>query len=186
MNRKYYILPADYCKDALIKYQIAKDDAMRAKQEVMAKFGCVALLRAGRSIEGLAYEKYTDLSGFTVPREMDGYWVIRPKKNTIKGKEAIRILDECGDLLEIWQWSLEHALGVYGVVGDRSGFHYLVAKPLKDGQVILNAPAGKNRPRGNGYSRNFDDPVIPDCATPISKDEADRLLQDNAIEQGAA
>lgn len=186
MNRNYYILPADYCKDALAKYQIAKDDAMRAKQEVMAKFGCVALLRAGRAILGLAYEKYTDLSGFTVPRRKSDYWVIRPKKNTIKGKEAIQILDECGDLLEIWQWSLEHALGVYGVVGDRSGFHYLVAKPMKDGQVILNAPAGKNRPRGNGYSRNFDDPVIPDCAKPITEAEAKLRMIFDGLEQEAA
>ena len=109
-----------------------------------------------------------------------------PCSTRIKGKEAIQILDECGDLLEIWQWALEHALGVYGIVADRSGFHYLVAKPLKDGQVILNAPAGKNRPRGNGYSRNFDDPVIPDCAKPITEAEAKLRVIFDGLEQEAA
>lgn len=189
MNRAYYLLPADFCKDALAKYQIAKDDAMRAKQEIMAKYGCVALLRAGSNIQGLAYEKYTDLSGFTVPKRQMDFWVIRPKKTTLRGKKAQQELDECGELLEIWQWALEHSLGVYGCVlstGIDKGFHYLVAKPLKDGRVILDAPAGKNSPRGPNVSRNFDDPVIPACATPITEAEAKLRLQADALEQEAA
>lgn len=186
MIRNYYILPADFCKDALAKYQIAKDDAMRAKQEIMAKYGCVAMLRSGRNIQGLAYEKYTDLSGFTVPKRQMDFWVIRPKKTTLRGKRAQQELDECGELLEIWQWALEHSLGVYGCVMNVTGFHYLVAKPLKDGRVILNAPAGKNSPRGPNVSRNFDDPVIPECAIKISEAEAKLRLQADALEQEAA
>ncbi len=186
MNRKYYMLPADFCRDALAKYQIAKDDAMRAKKDIMAKYGCVAMLRSGRNIQGLAFEKYTDLSGFTVPKRQMDYWVIRPKKTTLRGKQAQQELDECGELLEIWQWALEHALGVYGIVRDYHGFHYLVAKPLKDGRVILDAPAGKNSPRGPNVSRNFDDPIIPGCAIPISEDEAKLRLHVDAIEKGAA
>jgi hypothetical protein len=37
--------------------------------------------------------------------------------------------------------------------------------------VIAKTPAEKNRPKGEGYSRSFDDPVIPAWATEISANE---------------
>lgn len=175
MNRLFYLLPADYCRDAIAKYEIARDDAMKAKKALMDKYGCVALIRRGPHIDGLAFLSQINLSGFTVPRYELAYWVIKPKKNTIKGKQAIAEFAECSELLEIWQWSLEKCLGVYGCVLDHMGFHYLVAFPLTDGTVLLDAPAGKNRPRGLHVSRNFDDPIIPDCAQPISADDAKKL-----------
>ncbi len=178
MQRNYYLLPAEFCQDALTRYEIARNDAMRAKQELMARYGCIALLRSGHSVQGLAFDKYTDLSGFTVPKRQLDYWVIRPKKTTLRGKKAQQELDECGELLEIWQWALEHSLGVHGCVLDSSGFHFLVARPLPDGRVLLDAPAGKNRPRTANVSRNFDDPVIPECAVQISQAEAERLGSD--------
>ncbi len=187
MNRTYYLLPADYCKDALAKYQIAKDDAVSAKKEIMQKYGCTVLFRRGRLIDGLGFEKYTDLSGFTVPKRKQGYWFTAPKKNTIRGKQAAKEMEDCGDLLETWQWALEHSLGVYGVVRDRDGFHMLTAHPLDDGSVVLNAPAGKNPPRSANYSRNFDDPVIPECAKPISEAEAKlRLIYETEMQREAA
>ena len=77
------------------------------------------------------------------------------------------------DLREIWTWSLERALGIYGIVsgGYPPQFYYCKAKPLSDGRVIVQTPAEKNRLKGEGYSRNFDDPVIPDWAVEISANE---------------
>ena len=183
MNRKHYLLPADFCKDALARYQIAKDDAIAAKHDLMAKYHCTAILRRGRFGEGLIFDTLCDLSGFTVPRKLGEHWLAKPKKNTITGKVAARELDDCCHLLEIWQWALEHALGVYGCVLDRDGFHYLVAKPLKDGRVVLDVPAGKNRQRGPNVSRNFDDPVIPECAQPITEAEAKLRVIYDGLEQ---
>lgn len=176
MNRIYYVLPADYCADALARFQIARDDAVAAKHELMQKYGCVALLRRGAHIDGLLFKEYTDLSGFTVPRRRDDLWLVKPKKTTLRGRRVQAELDQCGELLEIWQWALEKCLGVHGCVLDREGFHNLVAHPLKDGRVLLDAPDGKNRPRGPNVSRNFDDPVIPDCAVKIGVEEALRIL----------
>jgi hypothetical protein len=176
MMRNYYLLPADYCRDALAKHMIARDDALKAKKALMDKYGCTALVRRGPHVDGLAYLSQVQMHGFTVPRYELAMWVVKPKKNTIRGKQAIAELAECGELLEIWQWSLEKCLGVYGCVLDHHGFHYLVATPLQDGSVILCAPAGKNRPRGPNVSRNFDDPVIPDCAELISADVAENKL----------
>ena len=176
MMRNYYLLPADYCRDALAKHMIARDDAMKAKKALMDKYGCIALVRRGAHIDGLAYLSQIQMHGFTVPRYELAMWVVKPKKNTIRGKQAIAELAECGELLEIWQWSLEKCLGVYGCVLDHQGFHYLVATPLQDGSVILCAPAGKNRPRGPNVSRNFDDPIIPDCAELIPADVAEHKL----------
>lgn len=180
VNRVYYLLPADYCRDALAKYAIARDDAMTAKKALMNKYGCAALVRRGPHIDGLAFHSQINLTGFTVPRYELAYWVTKPKKNTIRGKQAIAEFAECGELLEIWQWSLEKCLGVYGCVLDHKGFHYLVAFPLIDGTVLLDAPAGKNRPRGSNVSRNFDDPIIPDWAQPVSAEVAEVLKRSYA------
>lgn len=178
MERIYYLLPADFCQQALMRHQIARDDALAAKAELLEQFGCVAVARNGPQIVALAYKERTELSGFTLPRldPVHGLWTIRPKANTLRGKKAQQMMAECADLLEIWQWSLEHSLGVFGIVSDRTGFHYLVATPLHDGRVLLDAPAGKNRPCGPSVSRNFDDPVIPDCAVPIAPEAAQALL----------
>ena len=183
MIRDYYLLPVDFCRDALVKYQIAKDDAMKAKKAIMDKYGCVALIRRGAHIDGLAFTSEVSMHGFTVPKRELGYWVTKPKKNTLRGKAAIAEFAECGELLEIWQWALEKCLGVYGCVLDSSGFHYLVATPLIDGTVLLNTPSGKNRPRGPNTSRNFDDPVIPSCAILISHDEAEHKIKHLALEK---
>lgn len=180
VNRVYYLLPKQYCQDALAKYAIARDDAVAAKKALMNKYGCAALVRRGPHIDGLAFLSQINLTGFTVPRYELAYWVIKPKKNTIRGKQAIAEFAECGELLEIWQWSLEKCLGVYGCVLDHTGFHYLVAFPLIDGTVLLDAPAGKNRPRGPYVSRNFDDPIIPDWAQPVSAEVAEVLKRSYA------
>lgn len=171
MNRRYYILPEEFCKRAIVEFEIARDSAMAAKQALMNEYGCVAIMRRGSKGVGLAYSSPTDMSGFCNPKNVDGHYISKPKRNTIRGKEAQDKIDACCQLLEVWQWSLEKALGVYGVVSDYHGFHYLVAHPLPDGRVVLNAPAGKNSPRRQNSFRNFDDPVIPDCATEISESE---------------
>lgn len=172
MKRKYYILPSDYCKAALAEYEKAKAAALAAKDALLQEFGCVAIMRSGSKGIGLAYSSETDMSGFCIPRLMDGYYVSKPKVNTIRGKAAQAKIDECCRLLEVWQWALENALGVYGIVRDYYGFHHLVAQPLPDGRVVLNAPDGTNSPRTQSSSRNFDGPVIPGCAVEVSLDEA--------------
>mgnify|MGYP001456764297 FL=1 len=86
-------------------------------------------------------------------------------------------MDEVGELLEIWQWSLERALGVHGSVfgyyhGSRV-FLNSIARPLEDGRVVLSIPL---RDKQDAERSSGVDPVIPPFATEISQAEAERLV----------
>lgn len=176
---KFYILPADQCAKALELHAVAKDDALSAKRALLEKYSADAILRSGAHVEALAWrDKPVALTGFTVPRfdPKQGVWLQKPKKNTLRGKQAAQEMDEVGELLEIWQWSLEQALGVHGSVfgyyhGSRV-FLNSVARPLEDGRVVLSIPVRDERdPKRNTET----DPVVPPFADEISQAEAECL-----------
>ena len=179
-SRKFYLLPAEHCVEALGLYSIAKEDALAAKRELLGKFGADAFVRSGVNVEALAWrQKPLPLAGFTVPKldSTQGFWIQKPKKNTLRGKQASLEMDEVGELLELWQWALEHALGVYG---NLFGFHrgtraflYAVAKPINDGSVVLSLPV---RDRMDPERSSGTDPVAPSFAAEIPQAEAERLL----------
>lgn len=177
---KFYLLPADQCAKALELHALAKEDALAAKRELLAKYSADAILRSGANIEALAWRQQPiAMSGFTVPRwdSRQGVWLQKPKKNTLRGKQAALEMNEVGELLEIWQWSLERALGVYGSVfgyyhGNRA-FLNAVARPLEDGRVVLSLPVRDQRDPGRSSG---EDPVPPGFAVEITQAEAERLV----------
>lgn len=177
----FYLLPANECAKALELHALAKEDALAAKRELLAKYGADAILRSGAHVEALAWrDKPIAMTGFTVPKRdsNQGVWLQRPKKNTLRGKQAAQEMDEVGELLEIWQWSLERALGVHGSLfgyyrGSRV-FLNAVARPLKDGRVVLSLPVRDHQ--DGTRSSSGDDPVAPSFAAQITQAEAERLV----------
>lgn len=176
----FYLLPADPCANALQLYALAKEDALTAKRELLAKYGAEAILRSGAHVEAFAWrDKPIAMTGFTVPRfdPKQGVWLQKPKQNTLRGKQAIQEMGEVGELLEVWQWSLERALGVHGSVfgyyhGSRV-FLNAVARPLNDGRVVLSLPV---RDRQDSERSSGSDPVAPPFAVQITQEEAERLV----------
>lgn len=177
---KFYLLPADQCAQALELREIAKADALTAKRELLAKYSADAILRSGSHVEALAWRnKPIAMTGFTIPR-MDpcqGVWLQKPKRNTLRGKKVALEMAEVGELLEIWQWSLERALGVHGSVFGRfqgsSCFLNATARPLDDGRVVLSLPV---RDHLDPERNSGCDPVAPPFAFEISKKEAEILV----------
>lgn len=177
---RFYLLPADECAQAIELHDLAKADALSAKRELLAKYEADAILRSGENVDALAWrDKPIAMTGFTVPR-WDiklNVWLQRPKKNTLRGKQAAEEMAEVGELLEIWQWSLERALGVHGsVFGSHHGsrmFLKAVARPLDDGRVVLTLPV-----QYPGGARGSSDaaPVPPSFAVEISQAEAEQLV----------
>lgn len=184
---KFYLLPADECAKALELHALAKEDALSAKRELLSKYGAEAILRSGAHVEALAWrEKPMAMTGFTVPRfdQKQGVWLQKPKKNTLRGKQAAHDMDEVGELLEIWQWSLERALGVHGsVFGHFHGsrvFLNSIARPLADGRVVVSLPVRDDPARSSEA-----DPVAPPYAVEISRAEAERLVGEPIAEMTA-
>ena len=177
---KFYLLPADQCAKALELQALAKEDALSAKRELLSKYGADAILRSGAHVEALAWrDKPIAMTGFTVPKfdSRQGVWLQKAKKNTLRGKQAAQEMDEVGELLEIWQWSLERALGVHGSVfgyyhGSRV-FLNAVARPLEDGRVVLSMPM---RDKQDSERSSGADPVAPPFAVEISEVEAERMV----------
>lgn len=178
---KFFLLPASECAQALELYALAKEDALAAKRELLAKYGADAILRSGAHVEALAWiNPPMALTGFTIPRfdTRDQVWLQKPKKNTLRGKQAAQEMECVGELLEIWQWALERALGVHGHVfgyyrGDRM-FMNAIARPLNDGRVVLSLPVRDHQDGKRGNSGQ--DPVAPAFATEISQAEAEQLI----------
>lgn len=178
---KFYLLLARECANALELHELAKGDALAAKRDLLSKYGADAILRSGAHVEALAWRDCPiAMTGFTVPRydPNQQVWLQKPKKNTLRGKQAAHEMDEVGELLEIWQWSLERALGVHGSVfgyyhGSRV-FLNAVARPLADGRVVLSLPVRDHRDGERGNSGN--DPVAPPFAVEITQAEAEQLV----------
>jgi hypothetical protein len=177
---KFYLLPADQCAQALTLHSVAKEDALLAKRALLAEYGADAILRSGAQVEALAWrERPIALMGFTVPKwdSRQNVWLQKPKKNTLRGKAAAQEMDEVGELLEIWQWSLERALGIYGSVFGRyrgsQVFLNATARPLDDGRVVLSLPV---RDHVDAERNSGSDPVAPPFAVEISQVEAERFV----------
>lgn len=136
--RKHYLLPSDFAGFAVTKFKRAKDAALKAKREFLAKENAEAVLRIERQGLGLIYKEKTVRSGFTLPTSYEGYWLIKPKKNTIIGKRVQKEMDEVCKLLDDWQWSTENALGIYESVYDKREFHNTVCYALKDDSVAVS------------------------------------------------
>lgn len=177
---KFFLLPTEKCAKARELHALAKEDALSAKREMLAKYSADAILRSGAHVEALAWrDKPIAMTGFTVPKwdARQGVWLQKPRKNTLRGRQAAQEMDEVGELLEIWQWSLERALGVHGSVfgyyrGSRV-FLNAVARPLEDGRVVLSVPV---RDKQDAERSSGNDPVIPPFAAEISQSEAERLV----------
>jgi hypothetical protein len=153
---------------------------LAAKHDLLSKYGADALLRAGARVEALAWrDEPVAMTCFTLPKfdPRYGVWVQKPKKNTLRGKQAAIEMNEVGELLEIWQWSLERALGVHGSMlgyyrGNRVFFN-AIARPLEDGRVVLSIPVREKR---DGERSFVTDPVVPSFAVEITQSEAERLV----------
>lgn len=197
--RNYYVLPADRCVDAIAQYNIARDNAMRAKREIWGdRYGATGALYNGGKRNGLVFSnidalnaqyaiggfcKAERLKGEILPENERGFvrhddWLARPNRASKRGMQIDIDISHVGGLLEIWQWALERALGVYGLVFYNNGFHYTVARPLKDGRVIVSAAEDLNIPRSKNVSRGFDASTIPEWAQKISQDEYEALKKD--------
>jgi len=136
--RKHYLLPSDFAGFAVTKFKRAKDAALKAKREFLEQEKAEAVIRIERQGLGLVYKEKTIRSGFTLPTSYEGYWLIKPKKNTIIGKRVQKEMDEVCKLLDDWQWSTENALGIYESVYDRREFHNTVCYALKDNSVAVS------------------------------------------------
>ncbi len=177
---KFYLLPADQCAKARELYALAKEDALAAKRELLAKYHADAIFRSGARVEAFAWrDKPIAMIGFTIPKfdSRHGMWLQKPKKNTVRGKQAALEMNEVGELLEIWQWSLERALGVHGsVFGRYHGSHVFlnaVARPLADGRVVLSLPV---RDCSDSQFDSGSDLVVPPFAVEVSRTEAELLV----------
>lgn len=190
--RNYFLLPADRCAEATALFKLAREDAMRAKREMWReKYGANgAVTGSGTKGNGLVFDSFAaakaqyDLGGFCklerLPKKLQGddqgdLWLGKPNRATKRGKEVASDMDYVEELCDIWQWSLERALSIEGTVFYNHAFHKTVAKLLKDGRVIASVPEDKNRPRSEGYSRNFEATVMPEWAQRISREEYESL-----------
>ena len=138
--RKHYLLPSEFAGFAATKYKDAKEKALKAKRDFLEKEKADAIVRVERQGMGLIYKEKTVRSGFTLPNSYEGYWLIKPKKNTIIGKRIQTEMDNVCELLEKWQWALEDALGLYESVYTNRQFEMTVCFPMPDGSVLVSQP----------------------------------------------
>jgi len=138
--RKHYLLPSEFAGFAATKYKDAKEKALKAKRDFLEKEKADAIVRVERQGMGLIYKEKTVRSGFTLPTSYEGYWLIKPKKNTIIGKRVqIKMDDVCG-LIDNWQWSTENALGINESVYEANQFHNTVCYVLPDDSIAVSQP----------------------------------------------
>jgi hypothetical protein len=176
MKKQFYLLSADSCKDALVRLKIAKDDAISANREIMNDFGCAGVVRLGAIGIGLAYPKFIALEGFSVASQIEGgFWLVKPLRNTPIGKAAQAQIDDCSDLIDTVTWCLEKCLGIFGMVKDGDLTHFLVAKHLPDGRVLVSVPQGEWATH-DPFGYELDEPVLPKDAEQIDEVEALGLL----------
>lgn len=163
--RKHYLLPEAFAGFAVRKYTDAKTQALKAKREFLEKEEAIAILRQESKGLGLIYQQKTDRSGFTLPTKYEGYWLIKPKKNTLIGKRIQQEMNEVCQLIEKWQWSTENALGIYEAVYDLREFHMTVCHALSDGSVLVDQHINAKH-------------ILPD-AYKISKQAFDELTKES-------
>lgn len=183
--RKYYLLPASHCAEAASLFKLARDDAMRAKREIwFDKYGADgAITGGGHKARALFYRTHTDAAqavmkhpGFSAiitnrSKKLGDHdcWCIKPNRATKAGKALAAELEYVEELIDIWQWALEKALGIDGTVFADRAFHKGVAKLLDNGSVIASLPV-EPPPRPN-TSSNCKAPVAPEWAQEITEAE---------------
>lgn len=175
---KFYLLPAEHCKDALRLHSIAQEDAQSAKRDLLTKYCADAILLKDDQIVALACRKKPQAAtGFTKPTydKQLNVWVFKPKKSTSIGIKALEEMDIVSDLIGNWFGFLERYLGVDGYVfGDYNGnrtFLRSVARPLPDGRVVINLPVCDSE-----RDQSDDLPTAPSLAIEITRENAEALL----------
>lgn len=138
MNRKHYLLPSGFAGFAAEKFRAAKEKALKAKRELLAKENAEAIVRQERKGLGLIYKEKIVRSGFTLPTSYEGYWLLKPKRNTIIGKRVQLAMDSVCELLDDWQWATESALGIYESVYEFKEFHNTVCYVLPDNSIAVS------------------------------------------------
>ena len=136
--RNYYELPASIAGFAVEKFKLHKERATHARKWFLQQEDADAILRQEAKGIGLVYKSKRKRSGFTLPTNYDGYWLIKPKLNTLIGKRIQREMDALCGLLEQWQWASENALGLYESVYDQGQFHQTVCYAMPDGSMLVS------------------------------------------------
>ena len=154
--RNYYKLPPALGKFAVEKYKKVKDDAIKAKRELMDREDAIAILRQEAKGLGLIYEKCTERSGFTLPTKHEQYWLIKPKKNTLKGKRIQKELDEVCEKIDNWEWCIERALNLEESVYKERQFHLTICRGLADGSVLVSQPINAQHKISDEYKINLE------------------------------
>lgn len=138
MNRKHYLLPPDFAGFAAQKFRSAKERALKAKRQLLEKENAQAIVRQERQGLGLIYKEKIVRSGFTLPTSYEGYWLLKPKRNTIIGKRVQLAMNSVCELLDDWQWATENALGIYESVYEFREFHNTVCYVLPDDSIAVS------------------------------------------------
>ena len=154
--RNYYKLPPALGKFAVEKYNKVKDDAIKAKKELLDREDAIAILRQEAKGLGLVYDKYIERSGFTLPTKHEQYWLIKPKKNTLKGKRIQKEMDEVCEKINNWQWCIERALNLEESVYIHREFHLTICRGLPDGSVLVSQPRKAEHKISDEYKINFE------------------------------
>lgn len=180
MKREYFLLSAASCKDALIRYKIAKDDALSSRRDILTEFRCDEIVRVRRAGIGLAFRQSVSRNGFHGPQRIEeGYWMIKPDMNTALGRDAINKLHDYAHLMEMTSGCLEKCLGIYGLAVEGDVMYYVNARPMTDGRVFITLPQGEWA-KTDPYGVELDVPVIPLDAEQIDEVAALIVLADIA------
>jgi hypothetical protein len=121
----------------------------------------VAILRQEDKGLGLIYTGKEVRSGFTLPTKYEGYWLLKPKKNTIIGKRVQAEMDNVCHYINKWQWALEDALNLKESVYKHQQWDLTVCHPMPDESVLISQPVGAKKMLSQEYQ--------------ISQTEFDRL-----------
>lgn len=139
--RQMYLLPASLCVMAIQIYTVARDDALRAKREIIVdKYQAHAFVREAAEGRALFYETLPGLSGVQAPEETSNGWLLMPDIDTPIGRELKADLDYVAELMEMRLWALERALGIFGYVSFDDADHYVSATAMADGTVLVSWP----------------------------------------------
>jgi hypothetical protein len=143
--RNHYHLPAQLGAFAVKKYIKARSFALEEKKKLLDQEGAVAILRQESKGLGLIYTEKKVRSGFTLPTKYEGYWLLKPKKNTIIGKRIQIEMDNVCELINKWQWALEDALNLQESVYTHRQWDLTVCFPMLDGSVLVSQPEGAKK-----------------------------------------
>ena len=149
--RNHYHLPAQLGSFAVQKYIEARSLALELKMNLLNQEGAVAILRQEDKGLGLIYTEKKERSGFALPKKYEGYWLLKPKKNTIRGKRIQTEMDTVCHYINKWQWALEDALNLQESVYAHQQWDLTVCFPMPDGSVLVSQPEGAKKMISQDY-----------------------------------